>query len=382
MSKDPKDPKNENQRNRENEIDPIPVEEGIPPMTFEVVSEYVHVNTGHTYGEKVDDQQRSFVFIKDQDGRELIATLYDEITGELDFEPFFVLGRNIFDQANLSLQQIADEYNFLLSPGSLQGGMLWSGNLNPGLANGLQKAVDAASKVLYQYQIVSGLNRGFNGVNTWVANGCTIVPDISPAVKACCDAHDACYCAGGDADDRLACDRAFRDCIRAAGHPVIADIYYLGVRTFGRFFFNYAANVSDTVPVLPVPDPANPCTWEAKLINVAYGGDNIGNDWKYQLKVQDSPQVVIAEHTVNHGTNDSQNVVLASGTSTCGEPTSLAIFITAIEVDGVSNDTGSTTGTAKFVCDGSTTNTTIKVYVDEGFSTAIMTFTIQIKTTC
>lgn len=377
MSKDPKNP------NQGIPAGPFPPEDGgIPPMTFVIVSEYVHVNTGHTYGEKIDQQGRSFVFIKDVDGRELIATMYNKINGELDYESFFILGRNVFDQANLSAQEIVDEHAFLLSPSSLQGGLLWSGPLNPGLSFALNVAVNAASKVLYQYQIVSGLNRGFNGAGTWAANGCTLVPNISPAVKACCDTHDGCYCVGGDSDDRLACDRAFRDCIRAAGYPLIADIYYMGVRTFGTFFFNYAQNETETVVVLPPPDTNNPCTWEAKLINVAYGGDNIGDDWKYQLKVQDSPQVVIGEHTVTHGTNDSQNKVLATGKSTCGEPTNLAIFVTATEVDGVSNDTGSTTASAKFVCDGSTYNKTIKVYVNEGFSTAIMTFTIQIKTKC
>lgn len=377
-----KESKNRNEKNKGNSGESNRESSGIPPMEFVTVSEYVHVNTGHTYGEKIDDQERSFVYIKNPDGRELIATLYDENSGELAYDPFFMLGRNVFDQAYLTATEIADEYGYLLNPDTLQGGMLWSGTLNPGLSFGLGLAIDAASKMLYQYQIVSGLNRGFNGANTWVSNGCTIVPNVNAAVKACCDAHDACYCAGGDGDDRLACDRAFRDCIRAAGHPNIADIYYMGVRTFGSFFFNYAANATDNVPVLPVPDANNPCTWEAKLINVAYGGGDIGNDWKYQLKVQAGAQVNIGEHIVGHGTNDSQNVVLGSGTSTCGEPTNLAVFITATEVDGISDDTGSTTGYAKFVCDGGTHNTIITVYVSEGFSTAKMTFTIQITTAC
>ena len=80
---------------------------------------------------------------------------------------------------------------------------------------------------------------------------CTGVPDAIPGVfdfTAACVRHDACYAGGGD---RLACDTAFRQAMIAAclaQHPGIhdarrytclafAELYYVGVRLFGGFFF-------------------------------------------------------------------------------------------------------------------------------------------------
>ena len=80
---------------------------------------------------------------------------------------------------------------------------------------------------------------------------CTGVPDTLPGIfdfTEACEEHDVCYAAGGD---RLACDLEFReDLIEAcaAQHPeafavgrigclVFAELYFLGVRLFGGFFF-------------------------------------------------------------------------------------------------------------------------------------------------
>ncbi len=72
---------------------------------------------------------------------------------------------------------------------------------------------------------------------TWVANGCTQSPDFN--FKHCCDKHDACYCMGGNEAARLKCDKALRDCIKKAGHRILAQIYYKAVRAAGKKHFNY-----------------------------------------------------------------------------------------------------------------------------------------------
>ena len=80
---------------------------------------------------------------------------------------------------------------------------------------------------------------------------CTGVPNSVPGVfdfTAACANHDACYAAGSD---RQACDVAFREEMITAcdtQHPEVydprrytclsfAELYYIGVRIFGGFFF-------------------------------------------------------------------------------------------------------------------------------------------------
>lgn len=390
MSKDPKDqtPKNDSQNPRnEDKITPIePVEDLVWDMQFTVVQEHIHDDSGHIYGEKLDDQEQAYVYIKNPDGHELIATPFDK-HGELLIQPLFILGKNIFELAGQSYQDLKPQHDYLLNLDSRQAADLWDGPLNPGLNPVFANAVSQSSKLLHQMQLMAGKDRGFIGQSTtWQSNGCTGVPNVNAAVKACCDAHDLCYCVGGTAADRLKCDQAFRDCIRAAGHPVIADVYYAGVRTFGWAFFNYGTPAQGpdepTTPALPVIDPAKPCTWTVKLLNVQYNGGDIGDDWKYKVLVQDSPAYTKGKHTVSHGGVDSVNEDVASGTSTCNEPNSLKIVVEATEVDAFSDDRGNSSGFLEFVCDGRTYNKSITVNVSEGSSVARMTFNFQIKTSC
>jgi hypothetical protein len=71
-------------------------------------------------------------------------------------------------------------------------------------------------------------------------DGCSCVPDINDTVFACCDAHDEAYWRGGTKQQRKDADIAFRQCVSAAGHSVVAGVYYYGVRMGG-------------VPWLPTP---------------------------------------------------------------------------------------------------------------------------------
>ena len=66
---------------------------------------------------------------------------------------------------------------------------------------------------------------------------CTMVPDFD--IGDICKLHDEDYARGGDEADRKKADRLFRDRIRDRGRPIIAELYYHGVRIFGKKFFNY-----------------------------------------------------------------------------------------------------------------------------------------------
>lgn len=66
---------------------------------------------------------------------------------------------------------------------------------------------------------------------------CTGVPEFN--IAHCCAQHDIAYESGGTWQDRLTDDRVFRNCIWQNGEPVLAIIYFLGVRAFGWIFWKY-----------------------------------------------------------------------------------------------------------------------------------------------
>ena len=70
-----------------------------------------------------------------------------------------------------------------------------------------------------------------------LGDDCTFAPDLD--IGHCCRIHDEDYQAGGTELDRYLADVRFRDCIKDAGRPFVARVYYWGVRLFGWFFFNY-----------------------------------------------------------------------------------------------------------------------------------------------
>lgn len=67
--------------------------------------------------------------------------------------------------------------------------------------------------------------------NACRVDGCTLAPDLDFTV--CCNAHDIHYWVGGSACERKIVDQNFRECIRDADHPILAEIYYYGVRLGG-----------------------------------------------------------------------------------------------------------------------------------------------------
>lgn len=75
------------------------------------------------------------------------------------------------------------------------------------------------------------------GLHTWLGDQCSFVPDFD--IGECCAVHDLDYQTGGNEFQRWRVDVKFRNCIRNEGRPIVAVIYYWGVRSFGWLFFNY-----------------------------------------------------------------------------------------------------------------------------------------------
>ena len=69
------------------------------------------------------------------------------------------------------------------------------------------------------------------------SDGCSGFPDGTlrdPSLwREHCVTHDLAYWQGGTADQRLAADRTLRRSLAGEGHPIVAEIAYLGVRIGG-----------------------------------------------------------------------------------------------------------------------------------------------------
>lgn len=68
-----------------------------------------------------------------------------------------------------------------------------------------------------------------------VPDGCTGVPDFD--FKDVCDRHDLDYAIGGTEFDRRRADQALRQGILERGHPILARVYFVGVRVLARRAF-------------------------------------------------------------------------------------------------------------------------------------------------
>lgn len=93
-----------------------------------------------------------------------------------------------------------------------------------------QEYGDTESKSLTGVDVLHGM----------LEDQCTFAPDLD--VGSCCAAHDIAYAVGGNEFDRYDADVDFYYCIRAKNRPIVAVIYYIGVRTFGWLFFNYGGS--------------------------------------------------------------------------------------------------------------------------------------------
>jgi hypothetical protein len=73
--------------------------------------------------------------------------------------------------------------------------------------------------------------------NQKLCYGCSYTPDFN--FFNCCKEHDDAYDKGGTEEDKKKADNQLRECIKQQGHPHKANLYYMGVKVFGRFFFRY-----------------------------------------------------------------------------------------------------------------------------------------------
>ena len=93
-----------------------------------------------------------------------------------------------------------------------------------------------------------------------IINGCSggfsmayrLAMGRAPSCEACCNMHDLRYQLGGTGEERKAADRALRDCAAKAGsfpdgwrgdarriwRKIRADVLYVTVRVFGRWYWN------------------------------------------------------------------------------------------------------------------------------------------------
>ena len=77
--------------------------------------------------------------------------------------------------------------------------------------------------------VQEGFKKGFH------YDGCTAVPDFDFGAD-CCGEHDFHY---QDNDiSRAEADKRLRQCIQKKGYIVLPWIYWLGVRIFGRKYYN------------------------------------------------------------------------------------------------------------------------------------------------
>ncbi len=142
--------------------------------------------------------------------------------------------------SNCVNDEIQAYIDLLNSPIGLQGAYLWQEG--PMSFDGTEEEWETISRLSQNLMFLAKKAEPFQ-VGGWTANGCTSSPDFD--FGHCCDAHDHCYCIGGECpcegglfDDRKECDLDLRDCIRRAGHPWLAGVYYRGVRWFGQSHFN------------------------------------------------------------------------------------------------------------------------------------------------
>ena len=67
-------------------------------------------------------------------------------------------------------------------------------------------------------------NEDVTPLKPFKADGCTLSPDFN--FRHCYEEHDRHSWRGGTREQRIEVDIAFRNCIRDAGHPFLAEIYF------------------------------------------------------------------------------------------------------------------------------------------------------------
>jgi hypothetical protein len=161
-----------------------------------------------------------WLVVETSDGREISAVRFDPRTGREDFASQRLFG---FDAAGLLAMEDRGQRG-LIPPECERAARLWQGEFARHLRTPNER------EVLKRQSEILAVCLDLIGVESH-SDGCTAVPDFD--FRSCCERHDRCYASGGTASDRRRCDVELRECIQAAGHPLLAQLYYAGVRAFG-----------------------------------------------------------------------------------------------------------------------------------------------------
>lgn len=365
-----------------------------PPPNFPLpVSESTSVTheSGVTYGVATELDDRRRVFLRSPDGNELLsAGIRDERGrggGTLDYASIRILSWPPASLLLLSPKTRSRMQAVLHSEAASTAARLWqlelSGVLDAGTADLVRELSQIFSVFLDFTQTVAHQHAPDEECDT---NGCTGVPDFN--FEECCNEHDRCYCRGGTEADRLECDEQLYECIKSMGHPVLAWIYYLGVRALGGPHFNYETGEGDQ-DATPTVEPSSDeevregdCRVTAELLRVQYDGNDIGNDFSFDVAV-DGEEESFGERTVDHGTSDIVGeTVYSEEKGDCGERVSIDLYAEAREHDAIWDEVGSNSAQVWFDCPGTYEHELEVTLTETYYGTARLTFVFEIETEC
>lgn len=181
------------------------------------------VRTGQVEAFVRKNKSGSWLIVRSSSGAEISAVRFDPATGVEDYSTQRFFGYD----ADRLLEMTGTGKPGQIPPECVVAARLWQGEFERRLTTGAERGV-----LKRQSQLLAVCLDLIGGEHT---DGCTIVPDFD--FRGCCVTHDICYETGGSSRDRLRCDLDLRNCIADRGHPLLAQIYFAGVRAFGGIVF-------------------------------------------------------------------------------------------------------------------------------------------------
>jgi len=166
---------------------------------------------------------RSRLIVQSVLGREISSVEFDPLTGFEDYATQRFFGFDADTLLDMADRGRPDQ----IPPECMEAARLWQGKFARYFQEQPERGV-----LKRQSQLMAVCLDLLGGEHS---DGCSGVPDFD--FRGCCVSHDFCYETGGTAQDRLRCDIQLHDCIANRGYPVLAIIYFAGVRAFGADSF-------------------------------------------------------------------------------------------------------------------------------------------------
>lgn len=310
-------------------------------------------NSGIQYGKTIDEFARHRYYFLDSNANELISAAVSPEADDLDYASLRFLGLHPWEMPKLMRKHRETLHALLHGKEAKAAAQFWTeltgderASNNTGLSS---KPLSLLSQLLLMIQ---DFTQTVKYQNTTADNpcldsdGCSNVPDFN--IKSCCDAHDRCYCRGGDDGDRKVCDDELYQCIKRENSSILAAIYRWGVEAFGAGHFNDKSSLTkeEGAPTVINPDdnPTNSdCRIKVTLIEVEYKGVDIGDDWTYSVAVDgESTQLLQNDKHSNGATQYFARIVYDKVlTGRCGDKINLNLSANAKESDLADDDEGS-----------------------------------------